>query len=61
MKMIHTIIYKSGDSETRIFKTKKDSDRAKKNAICLNKTFGAIQQINIDAVNNIRHSETITF
>ena len=61
MKMKHTVKFQSGDQEVYEFKTKSESDKALKNAILLNKSFGTIRCIWIEPINQPWKRERIDF
>ena len=61
MKMVHTVFFRSGRKERYFFNTKKESDKAKYNAIYLAQTFGQITHVEISAINNISINEILKF
>lgn len=61
MRIKHTVKFNSGDQEVFEFKTKAESDRALKNAILLNRSFGTIKCIWIEPINQPIKRERIDF
>lgn len=51
MRMQHIVKFQSGDKVVYKFRTKSESDKALKNAMLLNKSFGTIDHIRIVPVN----------
>ena len=61
MRMKHTVKFESGGQEVYEFKTKSESDKAFKNAILLNKSFGTIKCIWIEPINQPWKRKRIDF
>lgn len=61
MRMKHTVKFQSGSQEVYEFKTKPESDKALKNAILLNKSFGTIKRIWIEPINQPQKRKIIIF
>lgn len=61
MRMKHTVKFNSGDQVVFEFKTKAESDRALKNAMLLNRSFGTIKCIWIEPINHPRKRKRIDF
>ena len=61
MRMKHTVKLHNGSKEVYEFKTKAESDKAFKNAILLNKSFGTIKCIWIEPINQPWKRERIDF